>query len=383
MTTNNSDRVEAIGQDAFFLSASLSMQKLRAQAELLAQTDVPVLIVGEKGSGKKTVARLIHKLSVRSGFHLIQVSCATMPASMLAEEIFGDAQPPSDQQRSRTKRPSPWEKAALYLDEISALPSALQARLLQALHAGETLVPADRAAAPDVRILAGSSVNLDRALAEKRLREDLYYRLSAFTVQVPPLRQRKEEIALLLRYFMHKLARHYRMPAREFSPSVVDACERHSWPGNLAELESFVKRYLVAGERQLPAPFDGFEERGRREDDECESAAHDLAIPFPSETLPASTRVFEGAHGGRSNPESLKVLIQGVKSEAEQTAIRAALKRTGWNRKAAARLLSISYRTLLYKIEQYQMRASEPFLAPSVAGFPLYGREEKDKGNTN
>ena len=95
----------------------------------------------------------------------------------------------------------------------------------------------------DVRILAASSDKLDRALAEKRLDTDLYYRLSAFTVHVPPLRQRKEEIKLLLRYTMHKVAKHYGLPAREFTQSALDACQNHSWPGNLRELETFVKRY--------------------------------------------------------------------------------------------------------------------------------------------
>ncbi len=102
-----------------------------------------------------------------------------------------------------------------------------------------------------MRILAASSANLDRALAEKQLREDLYYRLSAFTLQVPPLRQRKDEIAILLRYFMHSLARHYSLPPRGFSSSMLAACQHYSWPGNLRELEAFVKRYLVAGDQRV------------------------------------------------------------------------------------------------------------------------------------
>src|SRR4030081_1335968 len=97
------------------------------------------------------------------------------------------------------------------------------------------------------RILATSTAKLERALAENRLREDLYYRLSAFTVHVPPVRQRKEEIKTLLHYSMHKIARHYGLPPREFTQSATDACMSHSWPGNLPEMETFVKRYLVAG----------------------------------------------------------------------------------------------------------------------------------------
>jgi DNA-binding NtrC family response regulator len=213
-----------------------------------------------------------------------------------------------------------------------------------------------------VRILAGSSANLDRALDEKRLREDLYYRLSAFTVSVPPLRQRKDEIATLLRYFMHKFAKHYSLPARGFSSSVLDACQRYSWPGNLKELETFVKRYLVAGDEEL----DGIGLAA------AESAENLLAPAMEREEFAAENRVS-------GKPESLKTLIQGIKSEAEQNAIGAALRRTGWNRKAAARLLKVSYRTLLYKIDQYHMRAPEPYLSPIPAGeFSLY---DEVKGN--
>ena len=227
--------------------------------------------------------------------------------------------------------------------------------------AGGDAVPAD------VRILAASSAQLDRTLAGGQLREDLYYRLSAFTVHVPPLRQRKDEIATLLRYFMHKLARHYGLPARGFSPKMLSACQQYSWPGNLKELETFVKRYLAAGEQEFTpgeVAFDAGEIAG-------DSFTH-------APRLSAASREMVAARSDAA-PESLKSLIQGIKSEAEQGAIAAALKRTGWNRKAAARLLRVSYRTLLYKIEQYHMRAPEPFLPSLPAGdFSLY---EEIKGN--
>jgi DNA-binding NtrC family response regulator len=221
-----------------------------------------------------------------------------------------------------------------------------------------------------VRILAGSSASLERALALNKLREDLYYRLSAFTVQVPPLRRRKDEIPLLLRHFMHRLARHYRMPAREFPASVIAACEAHAWPGNLNEMEAFVKRFLVAGEAQfttekfLPSGFE-----------EAPQLGPIAGAEFVISKQPP--RVESGQTG------SLKSLVQGIKSEAEQSAIRAALRRTGWNRKAAARLLSVSYRTLLYKIEQYQMRVPETYMAPPVAEFSVYGQPGKDDGKAS
>jgi two-component system, NtrC family, response regulator AtoC len=354
--------VEAFGQDAVFVSASLVMQKLRSQAALMAKTDVPVLILGERGSGKFTVASLIHSLSVRSGFKLRRINCAQMPESLLASEFNGD--PTLGQSAAES---AAGEQGTIFLDEITALSNPLQARLLQMLQSHELRSSANGNGMPaPMRILAASSINMERALEEKWLREDLYYRLSAFTVHVPPLRQRKDEIPILLRYFMHKLAKHYSLPPRTYSSAVLDACQRYSWPGNLKEMETFAKRYLVAGDQGSPL--------------------REMSRPNPSgdEGLPKGILAAEAADESaidyrETKPESLKSMIQNIKSEAEQNAIRAALKTTGWNRKAAARLLRVSYRTLLYKIEQYQMRAPEPFLS-SFRSEELLSYEEV-KGN--
>jgi two-component system response regulator AtoC len=397
-----SENVEQLGEDAFFVSASPIMQKLRAQAALLAQTDVPVLILGEGGTGKYTVASLIHKLSVRSGFRLIKVNCAEMPETLLEAELFGEG---NGSRRNGSGRFAPGEKGTIYLDEIAAMPETLQLRLLQvlqnqglqnhvlqnqALHNQALLnhallhraqhnseFPRSGGDAPpaDVRILASSSANLERALAEKKLREDLYYRLSAFTMQVPSLRQRKDEIAILLRYLMHKLARHYNLPPRAFTAATLEACQNYSWPGNLKELETFVKRYLVAGEQELV-----FAEAGADTADFADRAA----IPRSGRMTAAAPWEEKESAPKRDKPESLKSLIQGIKSEAEQNAIGAALRRTGWNRKAAARLLRVSYRTLLYKIEQYNMRAPEAYLSPlPLEEFSVYGDEIKGNGKAS
>jgi two-component system response regulator AtoC len=394
-----SGNVEQLGLDAFFVSASLIMQKLRAQAALLAQTDVPVLILGESGSGKCAVASLIHKLSVRSGFKLLRVNCAEMPEALLASELFGDERSSFGNGRTSLGRFAAGEKGTIYLNEIAAMPLRLQSRLLQVLqnqapqnhgsHHASSHHPGTHyagnefrspgaidAVAAEVRIIASSSVSLERAIAEKQLREDLYYRLSAFTVQVPPLRQRKDEIAILLRYFMHKLARHYGLAARGFSSAMLDSCQHYSWPGNLKEMETFVKRYLVAGGNTTTIG-EMSPDSPETTDGRCEAPPRLAAVPWEKDER-------EPAQSG-ANPESLRSLIQGIKSEAEQNAIAAALKRTGWNRKAAARLLRVSYRTLLYKIEQYHMRAPEPLLSPLPIDddFAVFGSEVKNNGKAS
>jgi two-component system, NtrC family, response regulator AtoC len=367
-----SENVEQLGEDGFFVGASPAMQKLRAQAELLAQADVPVLIVGEPGSGRDTAARLIHKLSVRSGFRFLKVNCGALPGDLLEKELFGHSTIPIA--GSELDNPGKLElsqRGTLFLDDIAETPLHVQEKLLHVIEEKQVSSAGNgHGVDVDVRILAAADIMIERAPANGKLREDLYYRLSAFTVHVPSLRQRRDEIPLLLRHFMHKLARHYGLAEREFSPTVLDACQRHPWPGNVRELESFVKRYLMVGD----------------------STVHQSGLISTPLNASQSLRLASGQTGkSKSNSDefagskSLKSLINDVKAETERTAIAAALERTGWNRKAAARLLKISYRTLLYKIEQYGMSASNSlplsFINGSGNGFGVKGNGYPLKGN--
>lgn len=355
----SSEDIETLGQDEFFLSASPVMQKLRAQAELLAQADVPVLILGETGSGKGTIARLIHKFSIRSGFKFLRLHCGKTPSELLEAELFGRTANSSNGlgKNGQLGALSAGEKGTLLLEEITEMPLPLQTRLVQELHNHQLSHRGENHdGGLDVRILASTSAKPDRALAENRLQQDLYYRLSAFTVHVPPLRQRKEEIPVLLQYAMHKFARHYGLAAREFTPQVMDACVNHSWPGNMQELETFVKRYLLAGDQQSVLSL-------------LEPSAHETDASENSGSLRPDVEAQDSKTGSRS----LKSLLQSVRSETERNAITAALEKTRWNRKAAARLLKVSYRTMLYKIDQYDINPSD-HEAPSVTGFRVMSR---------
>jgi two-component system response regulator AtoC len=332
------DEIEQIGDDLFFVAASPSMRKMRAQAELLAQTSAPVLISGETGSGKELAARLIHKLSVRSGFRFLKINCATLPGDVQESELFGV----SSNGRSKPGKLELCQRGTLFLNEITEMPMSLQAKLLHVLQDGYFFRQnGDSRIEMDVRILAATQRNIEQAIAGRKLREDLYYRLSAFTVHMPALRQRKEEIPLLLGHFMNQLARRYSLPARIFSATALAACQQHSWPGNLRELEKFVKRYLVVGDGTT----------------NLATADADSDMAFWNAYLPENEKsglMFEPAEPA-SAISGLKSLVQSVKGEAERNAITTALEQARWNRKAAARLLKVSYRTLLYKIEQYHM----------------------------
>jgi two-component system response regulator AtoC len=185
-----------------------------------------------------------------------------------------------------------------------------------------------------VRILAATNINIPEALASKRLREDLYYRLNAFTMQIPPLRERKEEIPILLKHSMTRMAERYARAPLPLSPALLQACQNHSWPGNLRELNNFLKRYLILGDENLAV----------------------------SELIPRNDG-NGGVHGDSSartaEPGGLKSLARTAKDEAEAQAITNALEQTNWNRKQAAAILQISYKALLYKIRQYGIAESK------------------------
>src|SRR5215467_1652134 len=324
--------VEDLGDETFFVAASPNMRKLRSQAALVANVDIPVLMLGESGTGKEVMARLIHKLSPRAHRTFLKVNCAAVPADLLESELFG--YDPGAFTGATHAKPGKFEvcnKGTILLDEIGEMPPLLQAKLLHVLQDQQFSRLGSRSVVKvDVRILAATNINIPEALATKRLREDLYYRLNAFTLQIPPLRERKEEIPILLKHFMTQLSEQYARPPLPFTPELLRACMNYHWPGNLRELGNFVKRYLVLGDEKL-----AINELQPRTDGS--GAQFDPVVP----------------RNGSEPAGGLKSLARSAKDEAEAEAIAKALDETNWNRKQAAALLQISYKALLYKIRQY------------------------------
>jgi two-component system response regulator AtoC len=350
-----SEDVELISEDSFFIGVSPVMRKLRDQAASLAQANVPVLILGEGGSGKETTARLVHKLSLRSGFQFTKVNCAALPGDLLERELFGyewdGANAPV---QIKTGKLELAVRGTILLDEITEMPMGVQANLMRVLQNKRFARPGTSAAVEvDIRILASSTRNIERAVSEKRFREDLYYVLSAYTIHVPPLRERKEEVRLLSRHFMHRLAKQYSLAPRDFSPAMLQTCQAYSWPGNLRELETFVKRFLMTGDKEQVF------EKSRPNVEEIEINSASPRAPHRQQPSLIQSR------GSATGTESLRSLVQSVKSEAERNAIVEALEKTAGNRKAAAGLLRVSYRTLLYKIEQYQLKSPDTTVVPA------------------
>lgn len=332
--------IEDLGNNLQFAAASPAMRKIYAQIRQVAAVEVPVLILGESGTGKEVVSRLIHRMSERHRRTFMKVNCAALPGDLLESELFGYE--PGAFTGAVGSKPGKFElcdKGTILLDEIGEMPPGLQAKLLHVLQDHQySRLGARTTVRVDVRILAATNIDIRKALETKKLREDLYYRLNTFVIQLPPLRERKEEIPLLLRQFMTNFAERFGREPLPLSSPLIEAALEYSWPGNLRELENFVKRYLILGEEQLV--IQELHEEGRRS-----------AVP-PER---------DGSHPARPSGD-LKGIVRKLKDVAELNAITSALAQTNWNRKKAAQLLNISYKALLYKIRQYGIQPMIFFL---------------------
>lgn len=338
--------LEDLGDGHSLVAASAAMRRICVQAEQLAHIDAPVLLVGENFTGKAAVARLIHLFSSRSRERFTEVNCVAFPTTLLEKELFGCEQGVAGIPVSEPGKIELCNKGTILVNEVAAVPTTLQSKLLPLLQTHQLLrIGGKNAIETDVRVLATTTTNIDEALAEGRICRDLYYQLSAFVIQVPPLRQRSEDIPALLQNAMARLAaQNSRLPV-PFSRSAMDACMRYSWPGNLRELENFVERYLVLGEEavahiELSA-----------DSSHWQVARNTWTLQESALSSPNSTELVNSEAPTRN----LKSMVRDIKNEAEVQAIKQALQDTKWNRKRAARLLNISYRGLLYKIRQHSL----------------------------
>ncbi|WP_263367328.1 sigma-54-dependent transcriptional regulator [Edaphobacter bradus] len=312
-----------------FVRSSKRMRELESQASLVARADIPLLILGESGTGKEILALFTHMMSARSQKMFLKVNCAAVPADLLESELFGYEQG-AFTGAIKTK-PGKFEictGGTIFLDEIGEMPALLQAKLLQVLQDGTFSRLGSRSPMKvDVRVIAATNINMKEAMANKTFREDLYYRLNGFTLSIPPLRERRDEIPVLSEYFMRKGAKRYGRNPLPFSQNLLNALSEHNWPGNLRELENVVNRYLVLGD---------------------EHAIMEELAPEPQAQAAAAVTAEPSGAG-------LKALVKNLKGDAESAAIAQVLEGTGWNRKAAANDLQISYKALLYKIKQYDL----------------------------
>ncbi len=323
---------EALTEDISFLAASPQMLKIRQQILQIAPVDVPIFISGESGVGKEVVARMVHLRSKRQHQPFIKVNCAALPGELLESELFGFEQGAfTGAVRAKPGKFELANKGTIFLDEIAEMSPHLQAKLLHVLQDGQYSRLGARAVVNvDVRVLAATNMDVKEAMKTGRFREDLYYRLNVLSLHIPPLRERITEIPLLFRHFLVKYSEKYQKQAPDPSKGLLEAAARYPWPGNLRELENFVKRYVIL------------------EDDEG-SFRELLEMTGQQQRMP----VQEAAPPPKE--QGLKALVRGLKDEAEMEAIAGALEKTNWCRKDAARMLGISYKALLYKMRQFNL----------------------------
>jgi two-component system response regulator AtoC len=323
--------VEILKDGSFFVSSNPAMLRIREQVEKIANFNLPVLILGESGSGKEIIARLIHNRSSRAGHTFLKVNCAALPETLLESELFGyECGAFTGATRSRMGKFEFCNSGTILLDEIGEMPTTLQAKLLHVLQ-DKTLsrLGAHATVRVDARIIAATNVNVFEALESGELREDLYYRLNTFVISVPPLRLRQDEIPFLLEHFIGRFATDYGCPAMLISRKVIQTCLNYSWPGNIRELQSFVLRLLI-----------------QRDEGQALQELQTHALMLTAH----DTGRQEIAGVGSSD---LKALGREIKGNAEREAIARILLETRYNRRIAARRLKISYRSLHSKIRQY------------------------------
>jgi two-component system response regulator AtoC len=308
----------------------------------VARTDATVLIRGESGVGKNLVARAIHALSSRRDQPFVLVNCAALPAELLESELFGHEKGAfTGAHRRKLGQFEFANRGTICLDEIGELPRGLQPKLLHVLQdlqfsrvGGRELIHAD------VRIIATTNRNLEAAIRDGEFREDLYYRLYVVELHVPPLRERREMITGLAQHFLDQSNRQYHR--RETLPSdLVALMEAYSWPGNVRELENFVRRLVVLGNHgrareELANRVEAARRRGLED-----APASQESIPLPSVPVALGTAGLD-----------LKQIARRAAREAERKALLEVLEGVRWNRAAAARILKVSYKTLLSKLTE-------------------------------
>jgi two-component system response regulator AtoC len=319
-------------------------ERMRAVEDIVrraADTNATILLQGESGTGKEMVARAIHYVSDRRDKPFLKVNCASLPGDLLESELFGHEKGAFT--GAHRRKPGKFELAhrgTFLLDEIGEMPLGLQAKLLHVLQDGQFFrVGGSEVINSDARLIAATNKNLASVMTTGLFREDLYYRLNVVAISIPPLRERREEIPVLVEYFMSRFCRQYNRDALKISAGTVRLLQDYSWPGNVRELENMIKRAVVLQTEALVQQ-------------EIALRSEKPWTPKPEGGGPA---VAPSVHAPPSTPEAemgLKDIARRAAMAAEKAVIKEVLEKVRWNRAEAARLLKISYKAMLYKIRQ-------------------------------
>jgi DNA-binding NtrC family response regulator len=315
---------------------SKAMQHVHEVVRLVGARRCTVLITGESGTGKEMVARAIHMASPRSHLPMVAVNCSALPDNLLEAELFGHVKGAfTGAVGQRTGRFEQAHRGTIFLDEISDMPLDLQAKLLRVLQEREfQRLGSSETVKVDVRVLAATNVDLWQRVLDGRFREDLYYRLNVVPLKMPPLRERLRDVPLLVHHFIQKICRQEELPYRELSAETLDRLSRHSWPGNVRQLENAVEMAIaLSGERRMLYPSD---------------------FPLPPASRPGTAATTTPMIAVPDDGLDFEAMVGGI----ERTILEQALRKTGGNKKQAAEMLRLKRTTLTAKLKSLEACAA-------------------------
>lgn len=391
--TSNGKKSKIFSSDEMgIIGNSPVIQQIRAIIQQIAPTNIPVLILGESGSGKELVARAIHQHSTRSKNRMIIVNCGAIPEGILESELFGHQRGAfTGAVESRKGYFELADGGTLFLDEIGEMPLETQVKVLRVLEDKEFLrVGGSTPQKVDVRIIAATNRDLGAAVKEGEFRLDLYYRINAVKIVLPPLRKRKEDIPLLVKKFAKEICAENHIDFKGFTPEALKAFQEYSWPGNIRELKNFVQMIIILEKGESITRKMVYEHFGQQETVDrnllvplnipTDKAERELIyrvllelrseiaqikdflfsnLPASHKVLPSSLPVWTGPVRNSRIPVEEATIVPETDNKiptlekAEKELILRALDKSNWNKRKAAKLLDISERTLYRKIKEY------------------------------
>ncbi len=329
-----------------FVGDSEPMVRVKGIIEQVADSELTVLIRGESGTGKEIASRSLHQLSGRRDMPFVKVNCAAIPRDLLEAELFGYEKGAfTGAHKTKQGRFESADKGTIFLDEIGDMPLELQSKLLQVLEQQEFVrVGGISNIRVDVRIICATNRDLEQAIANREFRDDLFYRLNEITLFLPPLRERPEDVPLLVNHFLDKCNALYGKEHDGLSPEIISKLTAFHWPGNVRQLENMVKQVVVRSDEQII----------------LELIASTSGLGTKATAAPGGAdEAFDAEEIDPSDGYSLKARIGRKVAAEEKRLIAEVLTKTNWNRRKAAEMLEISYRSLLYKIKDYSLNATK------------------------
>jgi two-component system response regulator AtoC len=307
---------------------SSAMASARERMDRIGGTTVPVLLQGESGTGKDVFARLLHVRSTRANHNFVKVTCPAIPNSLIESELFGYEKGAfTGAYATKRGRVELAHGGTLFLDEVGGLDMAIQAKLLQVLQDGSfTRVGAQESRSVDARLVCAANGDLRKQTEEGNFRLDFFYRINAVTIELPPLRQRADDLPKLIDYFLEIHSKTFRIEAKPLSRDMTRMMQRYNWPGNIRQLENLIRGYVLMGDE--------------------ESLALELVPAVQSGIVPEIDL---------ARPISLKEITKAATRGLEKEIILKVLQANQWSRRKTAKWLNISYRSLLYKLQESEV----------------------------